>query len=108
MATNIVEAVRRIKSDVAQQLDAATILRICRELNHSWRERLLGPVTTVQAFLLQVLHGNLACNEVPHLMGQSFTGRAYGLARARLPLELFDRFVVKAVRRWRSGGTSAK
>ena len=40
-----------------RHLQAATIERICRELNYTWRQRLLGPVVTVQAFLLQVLHG---------------------------------------------------
>ncbi|MEX0702346.1 MAG: IS4 family transposase, partial [Planctomycetales bacterium] len=55
-------------------------------------------MATVHAFLSQILHGNTACNEVPHLMGQSFTGRAYGLARARLPLELFDRLLTEVGR----------
>jgi hypothetical protein len=43
--------------------------------------------------LLQVLHGNTACNHVPHLLGKSITGEAYGMARARLPLELFERLL---------------
>lgn len=71
------------------------IERICREVGHAWRDRRLGPAATVHAFLLQVLHGNTACNEVPHLMGQSFTGTAYCQARARLPLEIFDRLLAE-------------
>jgi len=93
MVDSILRAVREIKSDVAKHLQAATIERICRELNYRWRERLLGPVVTVQAFLLQVLHGNTACDHVSHLMGQPFTGTAYAQARARLPLALFERLL---------------
>ena len=86
-------AVGQIKSDVANHLKAAMIEQICRELNYTWRERLLGPVATVQAFLLQVLHGNTACDHVPHLVGQRFSGEAYAQARARLPLALFERLL---------------
>ncbi len=93
MASNILAAVRQIKANVAAHLEAAAIERLCHELKHVWRERLLGPVATVHAFLLQVLHGNTACDHVPHLMHASFTGEAYGQARARLPLELFQRLL---------------
>lgn len=96
MAPSILDAVRRIKADVAQHLSAASIEGICHELQYTWRERLLGPVMTVHAFLLQVLHGNTACDHVRHLVGAAFTGQAYAEARARLPLELFDR-LLKAV-----------
>jgi hypothetical protein len=93
MAGNILAAVRQIKANVAQHLEAAAIETICRELNHTWRNRLLGPVVTLHAFLLQVLHGNTACDHVPHLMHGSFTGDAYIQARARLPLALFQRLL---------------
>jgi hypothetical protein len=93
MASNILAAVRQIKSNVAEHLEAAAIEALCRELKHVWRDRLLGPVVTVHAFLLQVLHGNTACDEVPHLMHASFTGEAYIQARIRLPLELFQRLL---------------
>jgi hypothetical protein len=93
MFGNIAQAVHQIKSDVARALEPALIIRLCRELGHAWRNRQLDPVSTVQAFLLQVLHGNTACSHVPHLLGKSITGEAYGMARARLPLELFDRLL---------------
>ncbi len=76
MVNSILRAVREINSDAARHLQAATIERICRELNYTWRERLLGSAVTVQAFLLQVLHGNTACDHVPHRVGQPFTGTA--------------------------------
>lgn len=93
MIASILLALRDIKSDVAKRLEGALIIRLCEELNHAWRERTLGPVATVQAFLLQVLYGNTACDHVPHLCGKKFTGEAYGQARARLPLKLFERLL---------------
>jgi hypothetical protein len=68
-------------------------------LDHRWRTRQLDPVTTVRGFLLQVLHHNTACSHVPHLLGKSFTSEAYGQARARLPLELFQRLLGEVCRR---------
>ena len=85
--------VEQIKSDVAAYLQAATIERLCRELDCTWREHLLGPVATVHAFMLQVLPGNKVCDHVPHLLGQQFTGEAYAQVRARLPLALFERLL---------------
>lgn len=93
MVTSILDALRRIKSDVAQLLQAAAIEDLCRQIGYTWRERALGPVATIHAFLLQVLHGNTACDHVPHLAGGGFTGEAYAQARIRLPLELFDRLL---------------
>jgi len=98
MVHSILRALDAIKSDVAKHLEAAAIERVCRELNYRWRERLLGPVVTLQAFLLQVLHKNTACNHVPHLMGKQFTGEAYAQARARLPVELFERLLCAVCR----------
>ena len=64
---------------------------MCQALGHVWRDRQLGPVATIQGFLLQILHGNTACSEVPRLLGMAVSGEAYGQARKRLPLELFQR-----------------
>jgi Transposase DDE domain len=93
MVTIILSALARIKRDVTLHLQAAAIEQLCRELGYSWRERLLTPVVTVHAFLLQVLHGNTACSHVPHLMGSPFTAEAYCQARQRLPLDLFQRLL---------------
>jgi hypothetical protein len=98
MFRNIAHALGQIKKDVAHALEAALIIRLCAELGHRWRDRQLDPVATVHGFLLQVLHGNTACNHVPHLLGKSISGEAYGQARARLPLELFQRLVSEVCR----------
>jgi hypothetical protein len=64
---------------------------VCREIGYTaWRDRLLTPVTTMQLFLLQILHGNTACSHLPHLSGLRFTAAAYCQARARLPVRFFD------------------
>jgi hypothetical protein len=97
MVSSILRAVARIKADVAVLLQAATIERLCRDLGHTWRDRILTPVVTVHAFLLQVLHGNTACDHVPHLLGGRFSGEAYGQARRRLPLELFQRLLAAVI-----------
>jgi hypothetical protein len=97
MVTTITEALGRIKKELARVLEPAMLAELCREVGHEWRERLLDPVTTIHLFILQVLHGNTACAHVPHLAGKSFTGSAYCQARARLPLELFEKLLKRVV-----------
>jgi Transposase DDE domain len=100
MAPFIESVLEQVKGDVAEALSPERIEQICRELNYVWRRCTLDPVTTVYAFLRQVLAGNIACDHVPHLVDLNVTGEAYCKARARLPLELFERLmeaVTKAV-----------
>ena len=61
MTLSIVEAVGRIKAEVAKCLTAESIERVCRDCGHRWRQREVGPVQTVWTFLTQILHGNTAC-----------------------------------------------
>jgi Transposase DDE domain len=93
MARSILTAIRRIKSEVAHWLTPKAIEEVCSAVGHVWRERVLDPVTTVHLFVLQVLHGNTACAHVPRLGGVRASGEAYGQARARLPLAVFERLV---------------
>src|SRR5258708_26805385 len=89
MALTIPQILRQFKSDVSSAIAAATILKICGYLKHTCRERVLGPVTTVHVFLLQILHGNTACTALSRLAGIPFTAAAYCVARRRLPVALF-------------------
>lgn len=89
----IQQAVTQIKDDVGRALHAETIETVCRSVGHAWRERELGPAATVQGFLLQILHGNTACSDVPRLLGKHVTAKAYSLARSRLPLAVFQRLL---------------
>jgi hypothetical protein len=95
MHHRIVSILRRLKQDPAQELDRPAILDVCRQVGHAWRACLWDPVTTIHLFLLQVLHGNTAVNHLPRLSGLSFTDSAYCPARARLPLELFEKLLVR-------------
>lgn len=89
MALTIPQILRQFKSDVAAALAAETVLKICDYLRYRCRNRVLGPVTTVHVFLLQILHGNTACTALSRLAGVSFSAAAYCEARKRLPLVLF-------------------
>jgi Transposase DDE domain len=101
MARSILTAIRRIKSEVAHWLTPKAIEDVCAAVGHVWRERILDPVTTVHLFVLQILHGNAACAHVPRLGGVGASGEAYGQARARLPLAVFERLLGGIVERLR-------
>lgn len=95
MAAFIRSILEQVKGDVSRALAPQVIEGICRELNHVWRDCTLDPVTTVYAFLRQILECNTACDHVPHLTGLPVTGEAYCKARSRLPVELFQRLLEK-------------
>lgn len=100
MAITIIDAIARIKADVAYWLSPEAIRSASQAVGHTWRERLLDPVTTVHLFVLQVLHGNTACSHVPRLGGVNCTGEAYNQARSRLPLALLRSLLALLARRW--------
>jgi len=84
----------RLKTDWAAELQPDAIHAACEAVGYTaWRERILSPVITVQLFLLQVLHRNTACRHLPHLSGIRFSASAYCQARAKLPLQLFERLL---------------
>jgi hypothetical protein len=90
MIPRIATVLMRLKTEWAAQLQPDAIMAVCQEAGYtSWRDRVLTPVTTVQLFLLQILHGNTACSHLPHLSGLRFSASAYCQARARLPLHFF-------------------
>ena len=91
---------KRLRQDVAQRLDAESIQSACRAAGHTWRKCILNPVAIVHWFVIQVLHGNTSLEHVALLGGGCFTAEAYCLARACLPLVVFQwvlRNLVKAL-----------
>src|SRR5215472_7934331 len=91
MVPNITAILQRLTGEWAALLQPEAILAACGEVGYTgWRDRVLTPVTTVQLFLLQILHGHTACSHLPHLSGLRFSAAAYCQARARLPLRFFD------------------
>jgi hypothetical protein len=93
ISNNLIEAVRTVKQTVAHCLTAASIEQACRAEGHRWRQRDLGPAKTIQAFLLQVLHGNTACAHTVRLANLDCSAEAYCQARARLPLAVYQRLL---------------
>jgi hypothetical protein len=91
MYSHLTAALERIKKNVAAALSAQAIEQVCRETNHQWRERELGPAQTIWAFLLQVLHGNTACQHVLRIAQLTCSATAYCDARARLSLDVYRR-----------------
>jgi hypothetical protein len=91
MVPNMTTILQRFTGEWAMLLQPEAILTVCREIGYTaWRDRVLMPVTTVHLFLLQILHGNTACSQLPHLSGLRFSAAAYCQARTRLPLRVFD------------------
>jgi Transposase DDE domain len=93
MIRNLVEAVTTVKRSVAACLTSVSIERACCVENHRWRRRDLGPAKTIQAFVLQVLHGNTACTHTVRLAHLDCSAEAYCQSRARLPLSVFQRLL---------------
>jgi len=86
----LVTALRSLRQDLAHRLDRDAIHAACRQAGHSWRACRLTPVAVIHWFLLQVLHGNTALNHVSLMADRAFTDAAFCLARARLPLRVFQ------------------
>ncbi len=77
MALNVAQVIGQIKANVGKTLRSESILNVCRLLKIPFRKCILDPVTTIHVFLLQILHGNLACTGLTHLAGITFSATAY-------------------------------
>lgn len=93
MVPTLTAALRQIRDDIATVLSPDTLRSVCEQVGHTWRERILDPVTTIHLFVLQVLHRNTAVAYLPRLTGRSFSVSAYCQARARLPLAVLRELV---------------
>src|SRR4051812_13833806 len=83
---SISRALARIKEDVRPFLPDEAIVAACEQVEHVWRERVLGPVTTIHLFLLQVLHLNTSIKGLKRVAKVDFADGSYCDARRRLPL----------------------
>ena len=89
MVASVTAVLSRFKTEWATQWQPEAIIGACEEAGYPfWRDRVLTPVTTIQRFLVQILHGHTACTPLPHLSGMRFSASAYCQARAKLPLDL--------------------
>jgi hypothetical protein len=90
MVPSLTTTLQRFSGEWAAWRQPEAILAVCHEIGDTaWRDRVLTPVTTVQVFLLQILHGNTACRHLPQLSGLRCSAAASCQARARLPLRFF-------------------
>lgn len=95
MVPTLTAALRQIREDIATVLSPDSLRCLCEQVGHTWRERILDPVTTIHLFVLQVLHRNTAAAHLPRLTGRSFSPSAYCQARARLPLAVLRELVTR-------------
>lgn len=107
MPDRIFTILARLRQDLAGCLTADAIENACRSANHPWRRRALGPVSTVYLFLLQVLHGNTACQHLVHFGGWRFTDSAYCQARKRLPLAVLHALLERTAAVFRAATNDA-
>ena len=90
MVASVTAVLSRFKTEWATQWQPEAIIGACEEAGYTfWRDCVLTPVTTIQLFLLQILHGHTACTHLPRLSGMRFSVSAYGQARTKLPLDRF-------------------
>ena len=107
MPPRIVTILDRLRQDLAAELNPDAIEDACRQEKYSWRQRVLDPVTTIYLFLLQVLHGNTACQHTVHFGRGNFTDSAYCAARKRLPLGVLHRLMGRVAATFRKSSASA-
>jgi hypothetical protein len=100
MARSITAALQQIKSELHQHVTPADIHAACQAAGYQWRARVLGPVLTVQALLLQILHAT-AMTGVSRLTGVAFSAAAYCQALQRLPVAVLRTLLRQAVARQR-------
>ncbi len=96
MFPSIAKIVGQFKQQWTQEISEQAIETAVRELGRQWRDRKLNPITTIQLFFWQILHGNAACNFLPRLARRDFTGSAYCEARGKLPLQALETLLTRA------------
>lgn len=107
MHPSILSILMRLRQDIGEILEPETIGEACRRAGYSWRNRKLNPVATISLFLLQVLHGNTACQHVVQFGEWAFTATAYCKARKRLPLAVLQTLVEMVAAKFRSTTTES-
>ena len=92
---SIAQIVAQLKQSWTAELLPDAIEKACRDAGMTWCRSLLNPVTTIQIFVLQILHGNTACEHLSHLAKLSFTASAYCQARAKIKLEVLSTLLAR-------------
>ena len=98
MARSIAAAVQQIKDELDTYLTPNDIRTACVAAGHTWRDRVLDPVLTVHALLLQILHA-VAMTGVSRLTNARFSASAYCQALQRLPSNVLRTLLCQTVTR---------
>src|SRR5262244_3530060 len=93
MTATLTQVVKQFQQDWTSQLEPDPILTAFKGAAHKWQKRLLDPVTTIQLFFVQILHGNTAGTHLRHLTQLNVTASAYCQARMKLPLTVFEQLL---------------
>jgi hypothetical protein len=96
MTATLTQVIKQFQQGWANQLAPEAIRRACRDAAYRWRERTLDPVTTIQVFFVQILHGNTACTHLRHLTKINITASAYCQACMKLPLTVFQQLLARS------------
>jgi hypothetical protein len=91
MPATVTHVVKPFQQDWIRQLEPDAIRQACQDIAYQERQHLLDPVVTMQLFFVQILHGHTACTALRHLTMWAVTASAYGRARMKLPLRVFQR-----------------
>jgi hypothetical protein len=91
---SIGSALAVIKSQLSEQVPDSEVLDICRQVGHTWRERVLGPRSTIHLMLLQLLAG-VALIRLHHVAKLKASAAALCKAKKRLPLQVLMQLVAR-------------
>jgi hypothetical protein len=70
MVARVTAVLSRFNTEWAAPWPPAAIMGAGEEAGSTaWRDRVLTPVTTIQLFLVQILHGHTARRHLPQLSG---------------------------------------
>ena len=94
---SITQIVKHFKQNWIEELSDDSIAKACRDTGMTWLDSMLNPVVTIQIFLVQILHGNTACQHMPRLCEMAFTAAGYCKARMRIKLEVFELLLSRCV-----------
>lgn len=105
--TSVVDAALRVKGDPSMVFDPRVVTAACEQAGHVWRDRTLDPVRTLEAFAMQITHGNASLAHVVHLCNGRFVESAYCNARQRLPVAVYRSLLRATTQRLHHTDTTA-
>ena len=86
LTQSLSKAVSELKNNWLKIVGPEEIASVCRSHGLVWRQRLLDPVTTIELFMLQILHGNTSITSLRYFTKRGFSAAAYCKARIRIRL----------------------